>query len=228
MTETAVKFSDVRYCYNEVCAVHDVSFDIEKGQLTALVGPNGGGKSTIIKLMSGFVRADEGKIAINSGSTIGYVAQNFGFDVSFPITVLEVVLSGALDKKIKPFRKYTKEQVKRAEDAIEEVGLAGFEKRGINQLSGGQLKRVIIARALASEADILVLDEPDSNLDAEAAKELYMLLNDLKKIKTIVVASHHIDYILDIADTAIYVNRKTQNFEKPKQLKDKLKEGMVI
>ena len=228
MTETAVKFNDVRYCYNEVCAVHDVTFEIQQGRLTALVGPNGGGKSTIIKLMSGFVRADEGEIGIHSGSTIGYVAQNFGFDDMFPITVLEVVLTGTLEKRIKPFRKYSKEQVQKAEQAIEKVGLAGFEKRGINQLSGGQLKRVIIARALASEADILVLDEPDSNLDAEAAKELYMLLNELKRIKTIVVASHHIDYILDIADNAIYVNRRTQNFDKPKQLKEKLKEGMVI
>lgn len=228
MAETAVKFSDVRYCYNEVCAVHDVSFDVNQGELTALVGPNGGGKSTIIKLLSGFVKADEGKIDIHSGSTIGYVAQNFAFDETFPITVLEVVLTGTLEKKIKLFRKYTKEQIELAEKAIEKVGLAGFENRGINQLSGGQLKRVIIARALASEADILVLDEPDSNLDAEAARELYMLLNDLKEIKTIVVASHHIDYILDIADTAIYVNRKTQNYEEPKVLKEKLREGMVI
>jgi len=228
VTSQAVKFEDVRYCYGEVCAVHDVNFCINQGKLSALVGPNGGGKSTIIKLMSGFAKADEGSIVIGNNSTIGYVAQGFGFDINFPITVIEVVLTGILDNKIKLFNTYTKEQKEKAEKAIEKVGLKGFENRGVHQLSGGQLKRVIIARALASDADILVLDEPDSNLDAEAAKELYMLLNDLKTVKTVIVASHHIDYILDIADTAIYVNKTTKNFDDPKLLKERLKEGMAI
>jgi len=226
--KNAVRFENIRYCYGDVCAVQNVNFFVPHGKLTALVGPNGGGKSTIIKLMSGFFKPNEGEIIIEDDSTIGYVAQGFNFDETFPITVKQVVLTGTLDKNIRPFRKYTKKQKQKADKAIEKVGLQGFENRGVNQLSGGQLKRVIIARALASDSQILVLDEPDSNLDVEAEKELYTLLENLKEIKTIVVASHHIDYILDIADNAIYVNRTTQNYNNPKALREKLKEGMVL
>lgn len=228
MENNAVKFDDVRFCYGEVCAIKEVGFSIKKGSLTVFVGPNGGGKSTIIKLMSGFLKPAKGSITLEDDSTIGYVAQGFGFDDSFPITVKEIVMTGTLDKKIKPFFRYTKAQHQKAEEAIEEVGLKGFGNRGVNQLSGGQLKRVVIARALASDADILVLDEPDSNLDSEAIKELYMLLNDLKTVKTIIVASHNIEHILDMADAAIYVNKNVQSFENPAQLQKKLKEGMVL
>ena len=137
-------------------------------------------------------------------------------------------MTGTLQKKIIPFHKYSKLQHQKAEDAIEKAGLKGFENRGVNQLSGGQQKRVVIARALASDAQILVLDEPDSNLDAAAIKELYFLLKELKETKTIILASHNIDFILDIADTAVYVNKNTQSFENPVELKEKLKEGMII
>lgn len=224
----AVSFEDVRFCYDDVCAIHDVNFDIPKYAMTAIVGPNGGGKSTIIKLMSGFMKPDNGTITIVDDAAIGYVAQGFGFDDSFPITVKEIVLTGTLNKKIKIFQKYTKQQHKKAEDAIDMVDLHDFMDRGVNQLSGGQLKRVIIARALASEADILVLDEPDSNLDVESVKELYDILGALKATKTILVASHNIDYILGIADNAIYVNTTTSSYNKPVELKSKLKEGMML
>jgi len=228
LTNNAVKFENVRYCYGDVCAVHNASFSIKNGSLTAFIGPNGGGKSTLIKLLSGFFKPDHGVINITNNSEIGYVAQGFGFDDSFPITVKEIVLTGTLEKKIIPFHKYSKQQHKKAEEALEKVGLKGFENRGVSQLSGGQQKRVVIARALASDAQILVLDEPDSNLDAEAIKELYFLLKELKKTKTIILASHNIDFILDIADAAVYVNKDTQNFENPTELKEKLKEGMII
>ena len=228
MTNNAVKFNDVRYCYGDVCAVHNADFSVEKGSLTAFIGPNGGGKSTLIKLMSGFFKPDHGSISVNDGAAIGYVAQGFGFDDSFPITVKEIVLTGTLQKKIKVFQKYSKAQHETAEQAIEKVGLKGFENRGVSQLSGGQQKRVVIARALASEADILVLDEPDSNLDTEAMKELYVLLKELKKSKTIIVASHNIDFILDTADSAVYINKNIKSYDDPAELKAKLKEGMII
>ena len=208
--------------------MHNADFSVEKGSLTAFIGPNGGGKSTLIKLMSGFFKPDHGSISVNDGAAIGYVAQGFGFDDSFPITVKEIVLTGTLQKKIKVFQKYSKAQHETAEQAIEKVGLKGFENRGVSQLSGGQQKRVVIARALASEADILVLDEPDSNLDTEAMKELYVLLKELKKSKTIIVASHNIDFILDTADSAVYINKNIKSYDDPAELKAKLKEGMII
>ena len=228
MIENAVTFNNIRYCYGDVCAVHKVNFSAAKGALTVLVGPNGGGKSTLIKLLTGLIKPDVGTIEIEDNAAIGYVAQKFDFDDTFPITVKEVVLTGTLEKKIRPFFKYSKMQKQKAAEAIQKVGLAGFENRGINQLSGGQIKRVIIARALASDADIIVLDEPDSNLDTEALDELYTLLNDLKKQKTIIMVSHNINYVLDIADSAVYVNKDAEHFKNPKQLKENLKKGMVL
>jgi zinc transport system ATP-binding protein len=224
----SVELKDVRYCYENVCAINKVSFTIPANKLTVLVGPNGGGKSTIIKLITGLLKPDVGSLIIRKNQTIGYVAQSFSFDDSFPITVNEVVLTGTMDEKMRPFFRYSANQKQKARSAIEMVGLKGFESRGINQLSGGQLKRVIIARALASDADIIILDEPDSNLDLEALDELYHILKSIKEKKTIIIVSHNIDYILGVADKAVYVNNSVQYFEDPKLLKEKLSRGLGL
>lgn len=228
MINKIIQFEDIRFCYGDVCAVHDVSFSVPKGQITALVGPNGGGKSTLIKLLAGFLKPDHGNITVLNNAAIGYVAQEFGFDTSFPITVNEAVLTGTLDDRIKPFKKYSAEQKKKALEAMDKAGLKNYGARGVNQLSGGQLRRVVVARALASDADILVLDEPDSNLDINATKELYKMLEGLKGSKTIIVASHHINYILDISQTAIYVNRTVKSYADPSELNKILSEGVVL
>lgn len=225
---TSIEFNNIRFCYGEVCAVNSVSFNVHKNGLTALVGPNGGGKSTLLKLLTGLLSPDEGNITIKDNAAVGYVPQDFGFDESFPITVEKLVLSGTLLSSIRPFSRYSKQQKQKAGSAIERVGLKGFEARGINQLSAGQLKRAVIARALAADADIIVLDEPDASLDVDAARELYNILCSLKQDKTIIVASHSIDEVLDIADSAIYVNKTATEYIHPMMLKEKLEEGMVL
>ena len=219
---------DVRYCYGDVCAVHGVQFSVGNNALIAVVGPNGGGKSTLLKLLSGLLRPDKGRITLNNNCSVAYVSQRLGFDDSFPITVQELVLTGTLDKDIKLFAKYSKQQKQKAKESIDRVGLQGYHNRRVNQLSGGQLKRAVIARALASDADIIVLDEPDSSLDVDGCKELYAILNSLKKDKTIIVASHKINSILDIADNAIYINKTAQIFYDPLELKDKLRDGIAL
>jgi zinc transport system ATP-binding protein len=191
-----------------------------------LVGPNGGGKSTLIKLLAGLIYPEDGSI-LRTG-TIGYVSQAPGFDVLFPITVRELVLMGTLSRDILPFSRYTSRQRARALDAIDRVGLAGFESRGIDQLSGGQLKRALIARALAADVDIIALDEPDASLDIDAAGDLYHMLDELKADRTIIIASHHIDAILDIADSAVYVNKTAKTYPSPMRLKEELKGGLVL
>lgn len=225
---TSIEFSDIRFCYGEVCAVNSVSFSVQKKGLTALVGPNGGGKSTLLKLLTGLLYPNEGTITVKDNAAVGYVPQDFGFDESFPITVEKLVLSGTLLSSIRPFSKYSSQQKEKASSAIEKVGLKGFENRGINQLSAGQLKRAVIARALAADADIIVLDEPDASLDVDAARKLYNILCILKQDKTILVASHRIDEVLDIADSAIYVNKSAAEYTHPIMLKEKLEEGMVL
>ena len=203
---TAIAFDRVRYCYGEVCAIQHATFEIKENTLTALIGPNGGGKSTIIKLLAGVIKHEEGKVTTLPDTHIGYVSQAAAFDLTFPITVEQAVLSGTLDNRIRPFRTYSKAQKEKAEQAILQAGLSGKQGRGIHQLSGGQLERTMIARALASDAGIIVLDEPDSSLDVDAAAELYELLKALKKDKTILVASHRLDKIIAIADAALFVN----------------------
>ncbi len=140
-----ITFNGIRYCYGEVCAVHGVNFFVHEKNIAALVGPNGGGKSTILKIAAGLLKPDAGDIGFAGSNNVGYVAQDHGIDISFPITVREIVLSGTLYKSIKPFAKYDAEQKEKASQAMAKVGLAGFEDRGVNQLSGGQLKRAMIS-----------------------------------------------------------------------------------
>lgn len=215
-------FNEVRFCYGEICAVNSVNFSLKEKTLTAFIGPNGGGKSTLIKLLIGLLKPEEGSISFWNNVAVGYVSQNTAFDTSFPITVRDLVLMGTLNKKIMPFCRYTSRQKKIANALIKRVGLSGYENRGINQLSGGQLKRALIARALASDADVIVLDEPDGGLDMDASKELYKMLNTLKQEKTIVIASHRVDEILDISDSAVYINKTAKEYPSPKELKKKL------
>lgn len=229
MTEkTAILFDNVRFCYDEVCAINDVHFTVPANCITALIGPNGGGKSTLLKILSGLLHPDEGSYMIQDDYKIGYVSQFTDFDLSFPMTVMEMVLLGTLCQNIRPFCKYTKAQKEKAHDALKKVGLEGYGGRGINQLSGGELKRSVIARAIASDADIIVLDEPDSSLDVEAAADLYNVLRNIKEDRTILIASHHLDEVLDIADKVLYVNSKVETYTSAEEIRKKLGDGIFI
>jgi len=225
---TAIQFKNIRFCYDEVCAINNVNFSIQKNSITAIVGPNGGGKSTLIKILSGLLKPDEGHFTIADGFTIGYVSQFTDFDLSFPITVFEMVLSGTLCQNIRPFCLYKKEHKDRAHLAIKQVGLAGHESRGINQLSGGELKRAVIARAIASDADIILLDEPDSSLDVKAAADLYKILKDVKSSRTILIVSHHLNEVLDIADSILYVKSTVTEYASQSEIREKLGDGIII
>lgn len=226
--DALVEFKNVRFCYGEVCAVESVNFSLDKNEITVLVGPNGGGKSTLLKLLTGLLKPEEGSISFYNGTEIGYVSQNPSFDMSFPLTVEELVLQGTLPKAVKPFAKYSQEQKQKAAEAVMRAGMKGFENRSIGQLSAGQLKRTVIARAIASDASMIALDEPDASLDIDAAKELYAILNTLKKDKTVVIASHNIEAITAIADKAVYVNKTAREFAEPGELKELLKGGILL
>lgn len=223
-----VEFNNVRFCYGEVCAISSASFSLIENKITILVGPNGGGKSTLIKLLAGLLRPEDGNIHYQQGVQIGYVSQDLSFDTSFPLTVGEMVLQGTLPKKVKPFGRYTAAQKQKAKEALVKVGLKGFEQRSIGQLSIGQLKRAVIARVIASDANLIALDEPDASLDVDAAKELNAILELLKEEKTIVIASHNIEAMMGIADRAVYVNKTVKEYESPAMLKDMLKGGILL
>jgi len=226
LTSPMIQLKGVRYCYGEVCAIEGMDVSITPNTLAALIGPNGGGKSTMIKLIAGLLRPEAGQVLVG-GRGVGYVSQAPDFDLSFPATVREVVRMGTLSARVRPFARYTAAQKRAADEAMERVGITDVAHRGISQLSGGQLRRAMIARALASGSDVIVLDEPDAGLDIDAAAELYSVLGTLKADKTILAASHHVDAILDIADTALYV-LKTARAYRPDDLRQKLKAGLRI
>jgi zinc transport system ATP-binding protein len=182
-----IKNITVRYGPNE--ALSDVSLTVNKGDYLAIIGPNGGGKSTLLKAILRLVAPQSGTIDVNS-SNIGYVPQLSNADRSFPISVLEVVLTGYETGRTKLFRRYTDEQKAAAYEALKSVGLEKLSNRQVGALSGGEFQKMMLCRALISEPDILLLDEPTANIDPSSAKHIYTLLKELNQSKTIVMVTH--------------------------------------
>ncbi|HDQ13780.1 MAG TPA: ABC transporter ATP-binding protein [Sediminispirochaeta sp.] len=212
-----VRFQHVSFSYGEEEILKDISFAIKQGDLAAIIGPNGGGKTTILKLILGLIEADRGEVELFgsapkiSRARVGYVPQYSLFDPLFPASVRDVVMmgrlglnGGSLFKRLGPYRKSDLEKCSRA---LAEVGLDGLEGRLFTALSGGQRQRVLIARALAGDAELLLMDEPTSNVDRRAEKEIYQLLGSLKKERSIILVSHDTAVVSSISDMVLCVNR---------------------
>jgi zinc transport system ATP-binding protein len=182
-------------------AIIDASFHIMPSQLVAIIGPNGGGKTTLLKLLMGFLLPWEGSISIlghaptHYPNGIAYVPQMTGFDRQFPMTTLDLVLTGRLSS-LPWWGLYRREDRERAHEALEQVNLINFAKKPFGSLSGGQLQRALIARALISDPKILLFDEPLAHLDEKAENELVELLGHIRKEKTILMVTHTIQSIL--------------------------------
>lgn len=172
MTATALTFHDVTLSYGGAPAVRDLDASIPEHSMTAVVGPNGAGKSTLLKGVMGALRPQSGRIARGDGAQrVAYLPQQSDIDRSFPITVFDLVAMGLWDEigAIWGLRRHQKQRV---EDAISAVGLTGFERRGIGSLSGGQMQRVLFARVLLQNADLVLLDEPFTAIDAKTVADL--------------------------------------------------------
>ncbi len=199
----------VSFSYNTHKVLEDVSMTVDEHQIATILGPNGGGKTTLLKVILGTVKPQSGRVLIDGQppqtlqKKIGYVSQHPDFDPKFPITVFEVVLSG----RVKRFGFYSKEDRETAAGALEEAGLSGFRDQPFNELSGGQKQRMLIARALASEMQILLLDEPTSNIDFSAEKRLHELLSQLSSRLTIILVTHDTGFVNNITDRVFCVNR---------------------
>lgn len=173
----ALKLRDLTVAYERHPAIHHVSLDVAEGALTAVVGPNGAGKSTLLKAVIGEVRKVEGNIDLagRSRAKIAYLPQISDIDRSFPISVLEVVLLGRWGR-IGSFGGASAKDRHDAIHAIEAVGLRGFEQRPISTLSAGQFQRVLFARVLLQDAEIILLDEPFNAIDARTTADLMALV----------------------------------------------------
>ncbi len=209
----AVEVSDLTFAYEREPILERINFRMETSDFMAIIGPNGGGKSTFLKLLVGLLSPKQGTIKIfgeppqKIRGILGYVPQNTHINIEFPIRVLDVVLMGYHEGK-RPLFGYNELEKKRATEALEKVGLAHRLHAKIGALSGGERQRVMIARALCGSPKLLILDEPTSNLDIEGQKSIYTLLQHLNKHIPVIVVSHDISVILEYANKVAYINRR--------------------
>jgi zinc transport system ATP-binding protein len=215
VAEPVAELADVTFGYAATPVVEDVTLRVDAGEYVAMVGPNGSGKSTLMRLMLGLLRPDEGDArlfgepahAFDDGARLGYVAQHASASKEMPITVREVVRMGRFPHV--GFRRLSARDREIVDDAIETVGMGAFANRRVTQLSGGQRQRAFIARALASEADLLALDEPTVGVDAESVGAFYELLESLNDDGiTVLLVEHDLGAVVDHAERVVCLNRE--------------------
>ena len=192
--------------------VENISFNVKDGEMLVITGPNGGGKTTLIKCILGLLKPLSGEISFTSSRTagnfqltMGYLPQYNSIDRKFPITVEEVILSGLSSKK-SLISRFTKEHKEKAHQVIVRMGLEGLEERAIGALSGGQLQRALLGRAIISDPEVVILDEPSTYIDKRFEARLYQLLAEINKDCAIILVSHDIGTVLQQVKSIACVN----------------------
>ena len=209
--EAAIRVRDLCFSYGGTEALHNVSFEIPRRALAAVVGPNGGGKTTLLRLLLGELEPRYGTVEVLGGPPararrrIGLVPQSIEFDPDFPITVLEAAMLGRVATRA--LGGFSRADRAAALEALGRVGLAGLERRLFAELSGGQRQRVAIAQALVSRPELLLLDEPTANVDHRTEEDLYRLFGELAREATVVVVSHNLSIVAAHATHLLCVNR---------------------
>lgn len=192
----AVHIDNLSVYYGQTPAISGVCIDVDDGEYLGIIGPNGGGKSTLLRAILGLVPKASGTIQIYGENLkenkfkVGYVPQFSGLDKKFPITVFEVVLTGMLHKGLSPFFKFTQKDKSEVCALLEKVGILNLSNRQIAELSGGEFQKMLIARALAMNSKLLLLDEPTASVDASSRDQIYNLLEELNKHMTIILVTH--------------------------------------
>lgn len=212
-----IECKDLCFAYQNEFVLKNVNFKVYEKDFLAIIGPNGGGKTTLIKLLLGLLKPSQGEIIYkkNLQSLIGYVPQDTSINSDFPIQVIDVVRMGFLQSKWFGFRA-KKEQTNEAMEILEKLEVAHLAKKKIGELSGGQRQRVLIARAMCGNPSIIVLDEPTSNIDSKTQKEIYQLLKQFNEFHTIIVISHDISVLLGFASSVLSVNKEAVWHDIPK------------
>jgi len=223
--ENVLELADVSFSYGEVPVLSDVTFSIKRGEYVGIIGPNGAGKTTLLRLILGLLTPSKGSIKFfgvdakrfKQWSRIGYVPQRAAhFDDNFPATVFDVVIMGRYGKR-GLFHKIIEHDKKHAEAALKQVGMWELRERLISELSGGQQQRVFIARALASDPEIIFLDEPMVGVDQKTKEDFYRLLkkfNEELKI-TIILISHDLGMLLNEVSSVICIDGKLVCHDSP-------------
>lgn len=209
------------YDYQPV--LHNINLTINDDDFIGIIGPNGGGKTTLLKVILGLLKPFSGDIIYHTSkqNLFGYLPQNNRFDQRFPISVTEVVLSGLMSSK-GLYKSYTRADKQKAWELLDKYGMGNYKKSPIGDLSGGQMQRVFLCRAIVSSPRILILDEPTTYVDSHFEKEFYTILEELNKTLSIVMVSHDLGTICSYVKTIACVNRElhyhNSNLISPEQL----------
>lgn len=199
MNEEILKVENLNFEYPDTQVLRDVSFTLQRGDFLGIIGANGAGKSTLIKLILKILPYNQGKITLfgedlskfRDNHKIGYVSQKANsFNGDFPATVKEVVMANLYSRK-GLFCRYKKEDYRKLDEALAKVGMSGFEDKLIGKLSGGQQQRVFIARALISDPELLLMDEPTVGVDAKSVRQIMDIISNLNKQGMTIVMTNH-------------------------------------
>ena len=225
-SESAIQVDNLTVSYGPVPALLDISVAIPVGKLVGVIGPNGSGKSTLIKSILGFVKPDFGQVQVfgddvnRTKGQVAYVPQRGAVDWDFPITVREIAAMGRYGHR-RWWQDLTAADYRAADDALEKVRMSEFAKRQIGQLSGGQQQRVFLARALAQDARILLLDEPFAGVDAATERAILDVLEETRKQgKTLIVVHHDLATAAEYFDLLILLKQRLFGFGTPQQVLD--------
>ena len=208
-----IAFENLSFSYDGSAVLENVTFAVTEREFACIVGPNGGGKTTLLKLALGLLKPAQGTVRVfgqspeQARARIGYMPQNVHLDPKFPVSVLDVVLMGRLGSG-RGFGPYRRKDRAAAEQALQDVGLFDLRHRSFSTLSGGQQRLLLIARAIACQPELLLLDEPTANLDPRVEQELYRVLDELNKRLTVVMVSHDLAFVSRFVQKVICVKRR--------------------
>ncbi len=213
MEPPIIEMEDVSFAYNGQPVLQEVNLVVPQGDFVAVIGPNGGGKTTLLRLMLGLLKPDTGRVRLlgrpagRATHHIGYVRQDVHINQNFPISALEVVLMGKRDPRRRWGHHGTQDR-REALQALERMEMAAFAERRIGELSGGQRQRVFIARALVTHPRLLLLDEPTASIDTKGQADFYRMLKELNEEVTILVVSHDLLVISTYVKSVACVNKR--------------------
>ena len=211
-TAPAIEMEGVWFSYDGTPILEDINFSLKQGDFLGMIGPNGGGKTTLLKLLLGILKPDRGVIRVlgnpphKARRRVGYVPQNTDFNNTFPVSVMDVALMGRLTRS-RMGKRFSSKDRPAAEEALKKVGMWDKKDMPIGKLSGGQRQRVLIARALVTEPAMLFLDEPTAKVDPQFENNIYDFLKELNRRTTIVTITHDVGVISRYVKSVACVNR---------------------